>query len=159
MQIMKTMNFTYFNLAAKRLLCDLALSIDVSVVIFDEIIVLAREPGEKPFSVVFDFIGGLSDVGVDSVELCIGDSDGTCACLIVSVFGGFAGCTCCGGGDGVIDRDSVRRVYLSGKFKNKIFEFANSPRYQVEGNRYLRARIDGSSCCHCHRSSMHCHYS
>lgn len=66
-------------------------------------------------SVAFGFIGGLSDVGVDSVELCIGDNDGTCACLIVSVFGGFAGCTGCGGGDGVIERDSVRRVYLSEK--------------------------------------------
>lgn len=37
---------TYFSLAAKRLLCDFALSIDVNVVIFDDIIVFARELGE-----------------------------------------------------------------------------------------------------------------
>lgn len=45
----------------------------------------------------------------------MGDKDGTCACLIVSVFGGFdcCICCCCGGGDGVIERDSVSRVYLS----------------------------------------------
>lgn len=83
---------------------------DVSVVIFEVIIVLARVPGDKPFPVDLSFIGGLSDVGVDSVELFMGDSDGTCACLIVNEFGGDG---CCGGGDGVIERDSVRRVYLS----------------------------------------------
>lgn len=43
---MNIWDFTHFNLAAKRLFCDLVFSIDVSVVNFDEIIVLAREPGE-----------------------------------------------------------------------------------------------------------------
>lgn len=69
------------------------------------IIDLARDPGENPLLLDFIFIGGLSDVGVDSVELFMGDRDGTCACFILNEFGG---------GDGVIDLDSVKRVYLSG---------------------------------------------
>lgn len=68
---------TNFNLAANRLFCDLLFSIDVIVVIFDDIIDLALDPGENPLVLDFTFIGGLSDVGVDSVELFIGDKDGT----------------------------------------------------------------------------------
>lgn len=95
----------YFNFDASLLLCVLLFKMDVKVVIFEVIIVFARELGEKPFD--FTFIGGLSDVGVDSAELFIGDSDGTCGCLMLNVFGGF------GGGDGVTDLDSVSLVYLS----------------------------------------------
>lgn len=80
------------------------------MVIFDCIIDLARMLGEKLLLLDLTFIGGLSDVGDDSAELLIGDSDGMCCGLMLSVFGGF---DCGGGGDGVIDRDSVRRVYLS----------------------------------------------
>lgn len=43
---MNIWDLTYFSLAARRLFCDLVFSIDVSVVNFDEMIVLAREPGE-----------------------------------------------------------------------------------------------------------------
>lgn len=66
--------------------------------------------GEKLLLLDLIFIGGLSDVGDDSAELLIGDNDGTCCGLILNVFGGF---DCGGGGDGVIDRDSVNRVYLA----------------------------------------------
>lgn len=92
------------------MLWALLFKIDVSVVIFDCIIDLARMLGEKLLLLDLTFIGGLSDVGDDSAELLIGDSDGMCCGLMLSVFGGF---DCGGGGDGVIDRDSVRRVYLS----------------------------------------------
>lgn len=91
-----------------RLFCVLLFKIDVSVVIFDEIIDFAFDPGEKPLLCAFSFMGGLSEVGVDSVELLMGDKDGTCACFMLNVFGGAGG-----GGDGVIDLDSVNLVYLS----------------------------------------------
>lgn len=41
------------------------------------IIDLARAPGEYPLLFAFTRIGGLSDDGVDSGELFIGDRDGT----------------------------------------------------------------------------------
>lgn len=66
--------------------------------------------GEKLLLLDLTFMGGLSDVGDDSAELFIGDKDGICCGLMLSVFGGFG---CGGGGDGVIERDSVNRVYLS----------------------------------------------
>lgn len=59
-------------------------------------------------SIRFTFIGGLSDVGVVSAELLIGDSDGICCCLTDNELGGAR--RLLGGGDGVIDRDSVKRV-------------------------------------------------
>lgn len=54
----------------------------------------------------FIFIGGDSEVGVDSAELLIGDSEGMCDCvgLLKIRFGG---------GDGVTDLDSARRIYRS----------------------------------------------
>lgn len=66
--------------------------------------------GEKLPLDDFTFIGGLSEVGDDSAELLIGDNDGICCGFMLNVFGGFG---CGGGGDGVIDRDSVSLVYLS----------------------------------------------
>ena len=71
---------------------------------------LARILGEKLLFDDFTFIGGLSDVGDDSAELFIGDKDGICCGFILNVFGGVG---CGGGGDGVIERDSVNLVYLS----------------------------------------------
>lgn len=68
---------THFNLTANRLFNALLLIIDVIVEMRDVSIDLARDPGEKPLLPDFNFIGGLSDDGVDSVELCIGDKDGT----------------------------------------------------------------------------------
>lgn len=51
----------------------------------------------------FIFIGGDSEVGVDSAELLIGDRDGIwdCVGMLNSKFGG---------GDGVTDLDSARRT-------------------------------------------------
>lgn len=43
----------------------------------DEIIDLALDPRKKSLLLALNFIGGLSEVGVDSVELFIGDKDGT----------------------------------------------------------------------------------
>lgn len=63
----------------------------------------ALPDGEIDLEFTFVFIGGLSDDGVDSAELLIGDNDGTCACV------GNANVRL-GGGDGVTERDSVRRV-------------------------------------------------
>lgn len=103
---------THFNLAESFLLWALLFIIDVSVVILDVIIDLARDPGENPLLDDFILIGGLSDVGVDSAELLIGDKDGTCVGFMLRVFGGFT-VNEFGGGDGVIDLDSVNLVYLS----------------------------------------------
>lgn len=50
---------------------------DVIVEMRAVMIDLALAPGEYPLLFVLTRIGGLSDVGVDSVELLIGDSDGT----------------------------------------------------------------------------------
>ena len=60
----------------------------------------ARPVGERQLE-RFDFIftGGLSDVGVDSAELLIGDNEGMWF-WVGNVNDKF------GGGDGVIDRDS-----------------------------------------------------
>lgn len=101
---------TYFKRAESFLLCALLLRMDVIVVIFDCIIDLARILGEKLLLFDLTFIGGLSDVGEDSAELLIGDRDGICWGFTLSVFGGLI---IGGGGDGVIERDSVSRVYLS----------------------------------------------
>lgn len=51
----------------------------------------------------FIFIGGDSDVGVDSAELLMGDSEGICVCvgMLKPKFGG---------GDGVTDLDSAKRI-------------------------------------------------
>lgn len=81
------------------------------MVIFDCIIDLARILGEKLLLFDLTFIGGLSEFGDDSAELLIGDKDGICCGFTLSVFGGFV--IGGGGGDGVIERDSVSRVYLS----------------------------------------------
>lgn len=48
----------------------------------------AFEPRKKSLLFDLNFIGGLSDVGVDSVELLIGESDGTWFCFALSVLGG-----------------------------------------------------------------------
>ena len=64
---------------------------------------LARPVGDMLFEIVFFAIGGDSELGVDSAELLIGESDGTCVCV------GIANARF-GGGDGVTERDSVRRV-------------------------------------------------
>lgn len=71
------MKFTNFSFPVKFLFNALLFKIDVIVDILDVIIDLARAPGEKPFELDFTFMGGLSEDGVDSVELFIGDKDGT----------------------------------------------------------------------------------
>lgn len=64
----------------------------------DESIDLALEPRKKSLLLDLNFIGGLSEVGVVSVELLIGESDGTWFCFALNVFGG---------DDGVSVRDFV----------------------------------------------------
>lgn len=79
------------------------------VVIFDVIIVLALTVGDMLLLMDFSLGRGLLLFGVDSVELFIGESDGMCCCfsgapaVVEALDEPF-------GGDGVIDRDSVRRV-------------------------------------------------
>lgn len=80
--------------------------------IFDVIIVFALTVGDM-LVLLSDFgLGrGLLVVGVDSVELFMGESDGMCCCFsdtpaVVEVLDELL----LGGGDGVIERDSVRRV-------------------------------------------------
>lgn len=68
----------------------------------DESIDFALEPMKKSFTFDLNFIGGLSEVGVDSVELFIGESDGTWFCLALSVFGG---------DDGVSLLNAIRTAY------------------------------------------------
>lgn len=68
---------TYFNLTANRLFRALLLIIEVIVDILELIIDFALELGENALLPDLIFIGGLSDDGVDSVELFIGDKDGT----------------------------------------------------------------------------------
>lgn len=78
-------------------------NIDVMVDIFEVMIVFARIVGDMLLCLTF--ILGLFELGVDSAELLIGDSDGMCCCfreMALELVGG--------GGDGVIDLDSVRRV-------------------------------------------------
>lgn len=65
-------------MAAIFLLCALFCKIFVMVDIFDVIIDLALTVGDTLLDNDFIFIGGLSEVGVDSAELLIGDKDGTC---------------------------------------------------------------------------------
>lgn len=64
-------------MTANRLFNALLFIIEVIVDILELIIDFALELGENPLLPDFIFIGGLSDDGVDSVELFIGERDGT----------------------------------------------------------------------------------
>lgn len=64
-------------MTANRLFRALLLIIEVIDDILELIIDFALVLGENPLLPDLIFIGGLSDDGVDSVELFIGDKDGT----------------------------------------------------------------------------------
>lgn len=90
---------------------------DVRVEIFDVIIVLALAVGDilllaPPLLRVSDLClsCGLLAAGVDSAELLIGDNDGMCCCFREMLLWDNRED---GGGDGVIERDSAKRVYRS----------------------------------------------
>lgn len=95
---------THFNLDETFLLCALLFKIDVIVDIFEVMIVFARIVGDMLLCARFTFTLGLLVSGVDSAELLIGESEGMCCCLREMALEPV------GGGDGVIERDSVRRV-------------------------------------------------
>lgn len=89
------------------MLCALLFKIDVIVEIFEVMIVFARFVGDMLLCARFTFTFGLFEFGVDSAELLIGDNEGMCCCLTEMALEPV------GGGDGVIERDSARRVYRS----------------------------------------------
>lgn len=70
---------------------------------------------------LFFICGLLLCCGVDSAELVIGDKDGICGCLSEAELWS--------GGEGVVDRDSARRVYRS-KCKRKIVIILNCLIYE-----------------------------
>ena len=88
---------------AKRLFWVLAFRNVVMLLSFEFIAALARPVGEMACDIDFNFIGGDSEVGVDSAELLIGDKEGMCDCvgMLKAKFGG---------GDGVTERDSAKRI-------------------------------------------------
>lgn len=88
---------------ASRLFCVLAFRNVVILLIFEFIAAFARPVGEMACDIDFIFIGGDSEVGVDSAELLMGDREGMCDCvgMLNAKFGG---------GDGVTERDSAKRM-------------------------------------------------
>lgn len=85
------------------MLCVLAFKNVVILLILEFIAALARPVGEMACDNDFIFIGGDSEVGVDSAELLMGDNEGICDCvgMLNARFGG---------GDGVTERDSAKRI-------------------------------------------------
>lgn len=68
----------------------------------DESIDFVFDARRKSLLLALNFMGGLSEFGVDSVELLIGDKDGTWFCFTLNEFGG--------DDDDVNGRDSVETI-------------------------------------------------